>query len=229
MPADNEKRLDNLAERTSGRTLDHAAPVYDLLAPLMTLGLERGYRKRAIELLELKGHEQVLDIGCGTGTLSREIARALKDQDRSRVVGVDAAAAMIAVARRKGASIPNLRFEAALAEDLPFENESFDCAVSTFFFHHVEFALKQKTLAEMRRVLKPGGRAVIVDVDIPETLFGKLCAWSGYLLFRQEEIRENIRGLLRQALEGAGFRSVRLVSRHSGYISIFYLQKGAET
>jgi ubiquinone/menaquinone biosynthesis C-methylase UbiE len=225
MPVDHKELGDNPAQHTTGRTLDHAAPVYDLLAPLMTFGLERGYRRRAIALLDLQGHEQVLDVGCGTGTLSREIARALKPETGSQVVGVDAATGMIAVARRKGAAIPNLRFDAALAEDLPYPDDSFDCAVSTFFFHPVEFALKQKALAEMRRVLKPGGRAVIVDVDVPDSLFGKLCAWSGYLLFRQEEIRENIRGRLREAIYGADFGTVRLVSRHNGYISIFHLQK----
>jgi ubiquinone/menaquinone biosynthesis C-methylase UbiE len=225
MPADQTEYPDNPAEHTTGRTLDHAAPVYDLLAPLMTFGLERGYRRLAIQLLDLQGHERVLDVGCGTGTLSREIARALDNEKDSQVVGVDAAVAMIAVARRKGGAIPNLSFDAALAEKLPYPDDSFDCAVSTFFFHHVEFALKQKALAEMHRVLKPGGRAVIVDVDVPDSLFGKLCAWSGYLLFRQEEIRENIRGRLREALHGSDFDSVRLVSRHNGYISIFHLQK----
>lgn len=225
MPVDRMDHLDNPARHTTGRTLDHAAPVYDLLAPLMTFGLERGYRRRAIALLDLQGHERALDVGCGTGTLSREIALALDRAKDSRVVGVDAAAGMIAVARRKGAAIPNLRFDAALAEKLPYSDGSFDCAVSTFFFHHVEFALKHKALAEMHRVLKPGGRAVIVDVDVPDSLFGKLCAWSGYLLFRQEEIRENIRGRLREALHDSGFDSVRLVSRHNGYISIFQLQK----
>lgn len=225
MPADRTDNIDNPAQHTTGRTLDHAAPVYDLLAPLMTFGLERGYRRRAIALLDLEGHERVLDVGCGTGTLSREIARALDKGKDSRVVGVDAAAGMIAVARRKGAAIPNLSFDAALAEKLPYPDDSFDSAVSTFFFHHVEFALKQKALAEMHRVLKPGGRAVIVDVDVPDSLFGKLCAWSGYLLFRQEEIRENINGRLREALHGSDFDTVRLVSRHNGYISIFHLQK----
>ncbi len=222
MPAKTDEHDSNPASRTSGRTLDHAAPVYDLLAPLMTFGLERGYRRKARALLQLQGHEHVLDVGCGTGTLSREIARELAPQ-RSKVVGVDAAAAMIDVARRKGAALPNLHFDAALAEQLPYANHAFDCAVSTFFFHHIEFTLKQRALAEMRRTVKPGGRIVIVDVDTPSNPFGALCAWSGYLLFRQEEIRENIRGRLREAIDGAGFSSAQCVSRHSGYISIFLL------
>ncbi len=222
MPAKAQGQDSNPARLTTGRTLDHAAPVYDLLAPLMTFGLERGYRRRARNLLQLQGDEQVLDVGCGTGTLSREIAWDL-DPQRSKVVGVDAAAAMIEVARRKGSALVNLQFDAALAEQLPYDDHAFDCAVSTFFFHHIEFALKQRALAELRRTVKPGGRIVIVDVDVPSNPFGALCAWSGYLLFRQEEIRENIRGRLRQAIYGAGFASVQLVSRHSGYISIFLL------
>ncbi len=222
MPAESQGQNSNPANQTTGRTLDHAAPVYDLLAPLMTFGLERGYRRRARALLQLQGNEQVLDVGCGTGTLSREIARDL-DPQQSKVVGVDAAAAMIDVARSKGSALINLQFDAALAEQLPYDENSFDGAVSTFFFHHIEFTLKQRALDELRRTVKPGGRIVIVDVDTPSNPFGALCAWSGYLLFRQEEIRENIRGRLREAIDGAGFASVQLVSRHSGYISIFLL------
>jgi demethylmenaquinone methyltransferase/2-methoxy-6-polyprenyl-1,4-benzoquinol methylase/phosphoethanolamine N-methyltransferase len=188
MPADPQDQNTNPAGQTTGRTLDHAAPVYDLLAPLMTFGLERGYRRRARALLQLQGNEQVLDVGCGTGTLSREIARDL-NPGQSKVVGVDAAAAMIDVARRKGSALSNLRFDAALAEQLPYDDHTFDCAVSTFFFHHIEFTLKQRALAELRRTVKPGGRIVIVDVDVPSNPFGALCAWSGYWLFRQEEIR----------------------------------------
>jgi SAM-dependent methyltransferase len=130
---------------------------------------------------------------------------------------------MIEVARRKGAALSNLQFDAALAEQLPYAYHSFDCAVSTFFFHHIEFTLKQRALAELRRTVKPGGRIVIVDVDVPSNPFGALCAWSGYWLFRQEEIRENIRGRLREAIHAAGFSSVQLASRHSGYITIFLL------
>lgn len=220
MPAER----DPASLKTRGRTLDHAASVYDLLAPVMTLGLEGRYRKRAIELLQLRGDEKVLDIGCGTGILTRQLARVLDGSRSDQAIGIDAAAKMIAVAQRKAAGLANLRFETALAENLPFADASFDAAVSTFFYHHIDRDLKTSSLAELRRVLKPGGRAVIVDVDTPSNLFGKLCAWSGYWLFRQEEIRENIEGQLVEALNGAGFSLVRKVSHHAGHISIFYLE-----
>ena len=220
MPA----KRDPASLKTRGRTLDHAASVYDLLAPVMTLGLEGRYRKKAIELLQLRGYEKVLDIGCGTGILTRQLAKVLDGSIDEQAIGIDAAANMIAVAKRKAAGLANLRFETALAEKLPFADTSFDAAVSTFFYHHIDRDLKNASLAELRRVLKPGGRAVIVDVDTPSHLFGKLCAWSGYWLFRQEEIRENIEGQLVEALNGARFSLVRKVSHHAGHISIFYLE-----
>lgn len=221
MPADR----DCSPPETRGRTLDHAASVYDLLAPVMTLGLEGRYRRRTIELLRLVGTERVLDIGCGTGILTRQIAARLDGSCREQVIGIDAAAKMIAVARRKAAGIVNVHFKTAVAETLPFAEARFDAAASTFFYHHIDMDLKKRSLAELRRVLKPGGRAVIVDVDTPTNLLGRLCAWSGYWLFRQEEIRENIEGRLRESLYDAGFSRVEKVSHHAGHISIFYLEK----
>ena len=213
-----------VAQQTAGITLDHAAPVYDLLAPVMTLGLERRFHRIVIDRLALKGNEQVLDIGCGTGTLTRDIATALSDKTTSRCTGLDAAEKMIAVAKKKAHGIPNIHFDAAIAEKLPYEDASFDVAVSTFFFHHIHFELKKTVLAETARVLKPGGKFIIVDVDIPTTWFGNLCACSGHWLFQQNEIAENIEGKLREAMDESSFNR-QAVSHHSGYITVFELNK----
>ena len=213
-----------VALQTAGITLDHAAPVYDLLAPVMTLGLERRFHRIVIEHLALLGDEQVLDIGCGTGTLTRDIAAALSKKETSCCTGLDAAEKMIDVARRKAAGIPNIHFNAAIAERLPYPDGHFDAAVSTFFFHHIHFELKKKVLAETARVLKPGGTFIIVDVDVPTTWFGALCARSGHWLFQQNEIAENIEGKLREAIDLSAFCS-NPISHHSGYITVFKLTK----
>ena len=220
-----------MAKRTAGITLDHAASVYDWLSPMMTLGSERKSNCRAIDKLELMTpndehsdfqHLRVLDLGCGTGTLTRMISDKLSAD--SDVIGIDAAEKMIEEADRKKGNRDNLSFKAALAEELPFENESFDRAISTFFFHHINGELKAKVLQEMWRVLRPEGLAVIVDVDMPYNLFGKICAWSGYRLFNQPEILENIEGKLREALDNCLFESC-IDSRYGGYISLFILKK----
>jgi len=210
---------DTIVPVTRGRTLDHAAEVYDVLAPVMTLGQEGRYRKLVLRLLGLRGHERVLDIGCGTGVLTRQIAERLTGE--ACAVGLDAAPKMIAVARRHAKDRPRLRFDVGVAERLNYPDASFDCAVSTFFYHHIDAELKRRSLAELLRVLKPNGRLIIVDVDVPSNWFGKLCAWSGYWLFKQEEIRENICGELRRALNDTPFHSVTRVAHYSGYVTVF--------
>ncbi len=219
VPSSNE-----LTPRTRGRTLDHAAGIYDIFAPMMMLWQENRYRRESIHLLALQGSERVLDVGCGTGVLTRQIAKEL-DGDAACVVGLDAAPKMIEVARRKAEGLSHIQFDVGVSESLTYDEASFDCAVSTFFFHHVDAELKRKSLSELHRVLKPGGTLIIIDVDVPYNLFGKICAWSGYWLFKQNEIRENIRGELRRALEDVPFNAVSRVSHHSGYITVFKVVK----
>ncbi|MEI6563534.1 MAG: methyltransferase domain-containing protein [bacterium] len=215
----------NPARQTSGRTLDHVAGVYDLIEPLMMFGLDRVIRREVVELLSLKGSERVLDVGCGTGTLTRQIACAFPHAQRSCVVGVDAATAMIAVARRKAKMMNNVVFEAALAEQLPFTDGSFDYAVSTMFFHHINADLKCRSLNEIWRTLVPGGKAVVVDVTPPTNWFGTVCVWAGYVLFQQAEIRENIDGKLEEAFNRSKFRRWRSVAHHAGYVSVYELER----
>ena len=214
------------AQRTEGVTLDHVAPLYDWLAPVMMLGMESGMQRQVIAALDLDAPLAVLDAGCGTGALTRKIFDAMPGGPGRRVVGVDAAEAMIRIAQRKAGNRDGLLFEAALAESLPHHGGCFDRVVSTLFFHHLHYALKVRALDELWRVLRPGGRGVVLDVDIPYTRFGKLCAMGGYWLFQQPEILENIRGRLREALDASAFKGAwRIASRHNGYISLFELQK----
>lgn len=210
---------------TRGRTLDHVAGVYDFLSPLMLFGQEARMSLHCLEFVKKPGVISVLDIGCGTGTLTVEIGRLLAERG-GRVSGIDAAPKMIDIAVSKASKLANVYFDVTPAESLPFLEDSFDCAVSTFFFHHIDWELKVRALDEAFRVLRPGGTLVVIDVDIPSNVFGQICAWAGYFLFQQEEIRENIDGKLRAAMRGSRFGSFEIIGHYQGYISVFRLKKG---
>jgi ubiquinone/menaquinone biosynthesis C-methylase UbiE len=209
---------------TRGRTLDHAAFIYDTLEPVLLLGKQAEYDRHLIALLNLERSDRVLDLGCGTGVLTRMITDRLDADVGGLSVGIDAAARMIAVARKKRAS-ENCRFEVMAAERLAFADASFDAVVSSLFFHHVDLDLKQKALAEALRVLKPGGRLVIADMHIPTTWMGALVSHVSRWFFMQPEIGENIRGVLPDAIESAGFPRPETAATYFGYIALFSTRK----
>ncbi len=139
---------------------------YDLMGGLCDTFLFRGQwrelRQRTANLARIQPGEQVLDVGCGTGTLAIEVARRVGRA--GRVVGVDPGTQQIARARSKAARrhVP-IEFQIGVIEQLPFPNQTFDVVLSTLMMHHLPASLKRQGLAEIARVLKPGGRLVIAD------------------------------------------------------------------
>lgn len=209
---------------TRGRTLDHAANVYDIVEPMFLLGRQDVITGRLIEFLKLDASHRILDIGCGTGFVTKSIADRLTAETGGCATGIDAAAKMIEGAIKKRGS-DTCRFETAAAENLPFEDESFDSVVSTLFFHHVPLDLKKKAMSEAFRVLKPGGRLVISDMHTPTTFIGALISHASRWLLFQPEIGENIRGVLPGLIEDAGFEVPRLIDTFFGYIALFSSRK----
>jgi ubiquinone/menaquinone biosynthesis C-methylase UbiE len=119
-------------------------------------------RLRTTTLARMQPGDAVLDVGCGTGTLAMEVARRVGRA--GRVAGVDPGTEQIARARAKAARrhVP-IEFQIGVIEQLPFPDQTFDVVLSTLMMHHLPNALKRQGLAEIARVLKPGGRLVIAD------------------------------------------------------------------
>lgn len=209
---------------TRGRTLDHAAHVYDFFEPIMLLGKQAEYDRQILSLLGLEESDRVLDLGCGTGVLTRMIADELDIEAGGISIGIDAAAKMIKVAKKKRGN-ETCRFEVVAAENLPYEDGSVDAVVSSLFFHHVPLDLKEKALSEAFRVLRPRGRLIIADMHTPTTWMGALVSHVSRWFFLQPQIGENIRGVLPSVIETAGFFTPNLVSTYFGYIAIFSSQK----
>lgn len=153
------------SQPTTGIVL-HNALLYDAFLWLVSLGRERTYREKALDLVSLKPGESVLDIGCGTGTLA--IAAKRRIGHGGRVCGVDASPEMLARARKKADKAGvEVTFERGIVEALPFPDHQFDAVLSTVMLHHLGRAARQQCAQEVRRVLKPGGRVLAVDFAKP--------------------------------------------------------------
>ncbi|MDQ2904659.1 MAG: methyltransferase domain-containing protein [Chloroflexota bacterium] len=135
-------------------------------------GKWRELRQRTATLARIQAGEQVLDVGCGTGTLVLEVARHVGPA--GRVAGIDPGTQQIARARAKAARrhVP-IEFQTGVIEQLPFPDQTFDVVLSTLMMHHLPAPLKRQGLAEIARVLKPGGRLVIADFKPKEERQGR--------------------------------------------------------
>lgn len=143
---------------------DKVAPRYDFLNRVLSARRDVGWRRRAVELARLGPDQVGLDVGVGTGDLAFDLLTA--SASTARVIGVDVSPAMLEHARKRAASSPlGARFEARLADvhALPFDDASFDRVVAGFAVRN--FADLAAGLGEMRRVLRPEGRAVILELS----------------------------------------------------------------
>ena len=160
---------------------------YDLLNLLLSLGQDQRWRRRAAQLTRAREGQSVLDICTGTGALAALLQRRVGP--RGRVVGLDLTEAMVDGARRR---VPQVKFMVGDAGSLPFEDGSFDAASMAFGLRNI--ARHDQALAEMLRVLRPGGRAVILEFSTVSRL---LRPW--YSLYNRTVIPVVARAVLGRA------------------------------
>jgi demethylmenaquinone methyltransferase/2-methoxy-6-polyprenyl-1,4-benzoquinol methylase len=160
-------------EETQVRAMfDRIAGLYDRMNTIMTAGLHHRWRQRAAELAHLRPGARAIDVATGTGDLA--IALADRVGQQGQVVAVDFSERMLEVARAKADGLP-IRFEAANALSLPFADNEFDAASVGFGARN--FSDLDRGLREMARVVRPGGRVVVLEITTPRraplsTFFG---------------------------------------------------------
>lgn len=149
---------------------DGIAPSYDKLNHIMSLGIDRLWRKRSLKEIVDGTQQQILDVACGTGDSTIAIAK--KAALGSRITGVDISEGMMSLVMRKAAHEgvhDRVRLQVADAEDLPFADGSFHSVSCAFGIRNFEH--KDLGLSEFYRVLKPGGKAVILELSVPTRRF----------------------------------------------------------
>lgn len=179
----------------------HSATFYDVIVWFALRGRERQLRQRLLDLSRLRSGEAVLDVACGTGSLAI-LAKETVGPSGS-VCGIDASSEMLARARAKAArAAVEVRFENAAAQALPFADSSFDLALGTMMLHHLGRAARRELATELRRVVKPGGRVLLVDFARPEA---KRRGFAAHFRHRHGHVDlSEVVGLL----EGAGFHPI---------------------
>jgi ubiquinone/menaquinone biosynthesis C-methylase UbiE len=188
--------------QTEGRLI-RWAPYYDLAVNITTLGQSRRLRKMTVDNALIKPGDSVLDVGCGTGAVTL-LAKTRSGKD-GKVYGIDPAPEMIVVARKKAARKgPEIDFRLGVIESLPFGDSTMDVVTSSLMMHHLPEDVKVRGLAEIYRVLKPGGRLLIADFMRPTGSFLNQL----FIAFTRHQALESGIEDLQKLLKDAGFGQI---------------------
>jgi demethylmenaquinone methyltransferase / 2-methoxy-6-polyprenyl-1,4-benzoquinol methylase len=224
------------------RMFDRVAGRYDLLNSVMTAGLHHRWRQRAADRAELRPGASALDVCCGTGDLALELATRVSPG--GHVVGCDFSEPMLDLARQKASEhgAVGVRFEWADALQLPYDKGRFDAVTVGFGIRNLSDLAAG--LGEMRRVLRPGGRLVVLEITQPTRpplsafyslwfdravpVLGRLTADPEAYSYLPESVRSfpSPRGLA-EKMDAAGFERIRwtvlaggIIAIHSGTVGV---------
>ncbi len=165
---------------------------------------------KVLDALQLKAHDHLLDVGCGTGWAVLEAARL----PVGLACGIDLSPGMVARAREKAHGLSNVEFRVADAEAIPYPAESFDAVISTNSFHHYSDPLK--ALAEIHRVLRHEGQLIIFDSNRAGCLW--VWIWDRMLrIFERGHVQYYTDRELFSLISKAGYTKVKVINSEHGH------------
>ena len=175
---------------------------YDSYMRRVTLGREGALRQATLDLAQVKAGDCVLEVGCGTGTLTLAARRQVGPT--GQVFGIDVIPGMIELSQRKAAQAhENITFQLGAIDDIPFSANQFDVVMCSFMIFHMSENTRRKGIAEIYRVLKPQGRLLVLDLALPTQPVQRAIARRLFGGMLQHDLRE-----LLPLMDVAGFSDV---------------------
>ena len=229
-------------KETIQQMFDGIAPSYDRLNHILSLGVDHCWRRRALKEIVDGSVQQILDVACGTGDSTISLAKGAGPG--SRITGVDISEGMMALIMRKAAREgvhDRIHLQVADGEAMPFADGSFHRVTCAFGIRNFEH--KDKGLQEFLRVLKPGGKAVILELSVPQNkvirwfydlYFMHILPWIGGLVSGDKAAYKYLPASVHAfpspqkfctMMEEAGFRNVRYKSFTLGLCRMYVGEK----
>jgi ubiquinone/menaquinone biosynthesis C-methylase UbiE len=200
--------------------LGYMAHYYDIVVALMTLGREKTLRRVTLDLVQLKPGDKVLEIGCGTGTLT--LGAKVRVGAAGKAMGIDIAPEMVEAANRKAARKGvDASFQVGSIAKIPFPDSCFDAVMCSFMIFHMPADVRSEGLAEVYRVLRSGGRLSILDFGLPDKPWLRRFVQMHFGNMVQQDVRELI-----PILKENSFSSVEVVK--AGFMGTWFLRGTAE-
>ena len=191
-------------DRIMKSQMEQMVDSYDSYMSKVTLGRERALREMTVSLAQVKPGDCVLEVGCGTGTLTLEAKR--QAGPSGKVFGMDIIPGMIERSKRKAAQANmDVTFQLGGIDDIPFPDNQFDVVMCSFMIFHMSEMVRRKGIAEIYRVLKPHGRLLVLDLALPTSPLPRAIAKALFGGMMQHELQE-----LLPLMESTGFSNIEI-------------------
>ncbi len=184
--------------------MEKMVPSYDSYMRKITFGREHTLRETTVNLAQVKPGECILEVGCGTGTLT--LAAKRQAGPSGKAFGIDVIPGMIELSQRKAAQAnEDVTFQLGSIDDIPFSANQFDVVMCSFMIFHMSEMVRRKGIAEIYRVLKPKGRLLVLDLALPTQPLPRAIAQMLLGGMLQHDLRELV-----PLMEASGFSDVEI-------------------